>query len=671
MPKSFAVDGLRAGRAMFLASDPGLSRLRMGLRVTLTLIAVSLALVGVHAIAPLPVAAYGVAAITALQGSLVIRDVRSKQRAVTRILSGIVGFAAVTVAIGLQPWPLLSNAFFVALVFVAVYARKYGPRWNAAGMFGFMCFFMANYLHPALSDLPGVAVAIVLSGAIAHLVRNVVLPERRAAEFHRTVVAVGQRITELQAEMRLGRAAGWPDEMRSGAQRRQERITEIILTAEGYLPLTSIGRGAAGRQTADLAMALFDLHLASETAVLSELRTGGTKTEILDARDAALGRALAVVRDKAASFPAALFDNPPPTPAPPAAPDKRKGFLKDPALRLAIQVSLASGIAMTGGLMLSKTRWFWAILTAFLVFTNTQSRGDAALRALNRALGTVAGIIVGIVLATLLSDHVFVSIGLAIAFVFAGFYLLQLSYAAMTFFITLVISLLYGLLGEFTPQLLVLRLEETLIGAAAGVFIAFFVLPQSTSASAEDAIDAYLATLDDLLEAASDRIAGRESANVIALSRLLDRRYADLATVARPLGSHWQIVQKPGRIRQTLLRFMAIAHWARIFARTIPETKTTDAAVSSPSLGAAIELLRVQIVEARAARASFFGTIAADSIRSRQPEPRPADFSARPDDPEFALDVLSHILDRAAHGGSRLGRTIAADPQPGLPQPPV
>jgi hypothetical protein len=237
MPKTFAAGGLATARAMILASDPGLSRLRMGLRVTLTLLAVALALGGLHAFAPLPVAAYGIAVITAMQGALVIRDVRSRQRAVTRAWSGLVGLAAVAVAIALQPWPLVSDAFFLVLVFAAVYARKFGPRWNAAGMFGFMCYFMGSYLHPAVSDLPGVAAAIVLSGAIAHLVRNVVLPERRHAEFNRTLDAVGQRIAGLRAHLGRGRAAGWPEAMRREAHTRQEQITETILTAEGYLPL--------------------------------------------------------------------------------------------------------------------------------------------------------------------------------------------------------------------------------------------------------------------------------------------------------------------------------------------------------------------------------------------------------------------------------------------------
>ena len=53
-----------------------------------------------------------------------------------------------------------------------------------------------------------------------------------------------------------------------------------------------------------------------------------------------------------------------------------KPSLADPALKAAIQITLASGIAMVFGLMLSRERWFWAVLAAFLVFTNTRSQAE-------------------------------------------------------------------------------------------------------------------------------------------------------------------------------------------------------------------------------------------------------------------------------------------------------
>ncbi|MEJ1976746.1 MAG: hypothetical protein WDN49_12150 [Acetobacteraceae bacterium] len=51
------------------------------------------------------------------------------------------------------------------------------------------------------------------------------------------------------------------------------------------------------------------------------------------------------------------------------------------AWRAAAQVTLASAVAMAGGLALSPNRWFWAVITAYVVFLGARSRGDAIYRA--------------------------------------------------------------------------------------------------------------------------------------------------------------------------------------------------------------------------------------------------------------------------------------------------
>lgn len=110
------------------------------------------------------------------------------------------------------------------------------------------------------------------------------------------------------------------------------------------------------------------------------------------------------------------------------------------------------------GLLLSRDRWFWAVLAAFLVFTNTNSRGDTAMKALSRSLGTVFGIAIGLVLATLISGEPVIAIPVAGICIFLAFYFLQVSYATMTFFISIVLCLVYGMTGVLTLDLLQLRI---------------------------------------------------------------------------------------------------------------------------------------------------------------------------------------------------------------------
>ncbi len=89
-------------------------------------------------------------------------------------------------------------------------------------------------------------------------------------------------------------------------------------------------------------------------------------------------------------------------------------------------------------------------MTAFLVFTNTKSRGDAAVRALQRSVGTVLGIAAGLSLALLVQEHLPLLIVLAGFGIFFAFYFLQVSYAMMTFFVSIVLCLIYSLIGTLT-----------------------------------------------------------------------------------------------------------------------------------------------------------------------------------------------------------------------------
>ena len=473
----------------------------------------------------------------------------------------------------------LIDTLFLVIIFIAVYLRKFGARWNAVGMYGFMCTFIAAYLHPALGDLSGVAVALVLSAVVAHAIRNLVLPERRDRDFHVAVAAVGSRLMALSLALAdIERTGSVDPETARAVVEIEGEVKDAILIAEGNLPIKAPD-AASDAERRDMVVALFDLQLAAESAIFvsfddsTELQKGVSGTAISDLDKAAkagrrIERTWTAVKRAEAALSAKVFHGEMAPPLIPAA-TSSNGPFADPAFKLAIQVTLAAAIAMVGGLWLSETRWFWAILTAFLVFTNTQSRGDTAMRALARALGTLFGIVVGIGLATVLAGHYVVAGVLIVAFVFTGFYYLQLSYAVLTFFVTLVVSLLYGLLGEFTPALLVLRLEETLIGSAAGIFISFVVFPRSTSAAAGAAVESYFAAFDDLLVGALDNLRTGAHGGLIIKARAIDKRLDELSLAARPLGSNWQLVRRPGQVRRTLIRFRGAAHWAHILAQTM------------------------------------------------------------------------------------------------------
>jgi hypothetical protein len=129
---------------------------------------------------------------------------------------------------------------------------------------------------------------------------------------------------------------------------------------------------------------------------------------------------------------------------------------------------------------LSPQRWFWAVITVYLVFLGARSRGDTIYRGLQRVGGTILGIASGLVLATFAAGHPGLETALLLLSVFGMFYYITVSYTVGIFCVTVLLGLLYGMMGAPVETLLVLRLEETAIGAAAGILVATFVYPVRT-----------------------------------------------------------------------------------------------------------------------------------------------------------------------------------------------
>jgi uncharacterized membrane protein YccC len=299
------------------------------------------------------------------------------------------------------------------------------------------------------------------------------------------------------------------------------------------------------------------------------------------------------------------------------------------------------------GLLLSPVRWYWAVLTAFIVFNNAKSRADTAMRALHRSGGTFAGLIGGTLQATLLHGQLIVSAAAIPLLFFLAFYFLQASYSVMIFFVTLALAPLYGIMGSFTPELLVLRLEETVVGSIAGSLVAFLVFPIRASLNAGTALDKYLKALDDLVAAAGRRAHGEpEPQHLLARSRLLDRAYAELAAAVRPLGGPWGAVTRYGEVRERLLLLTGCAHWGRVLARSLRADEPLPEATVQRLEALAAEVQN-RVAAAEKIKDSFFerpeiGDGIVTAATPRAPVPISAD-----EDPGFALAVISALLDRA------------------------
>ncbi|TPW31863.1 hypothetical protein FJU11_02580 [Pararhizobium mangrovi] len=679
-------------RDRIVASDPAFSRLRLASRAVLSMTLIGLLLTAITFVHPLPIAAYGIATIIGFLGSLAIRDVTVRDQIVSRALAGLAGCASIFVAGLLAAYPFTADIVFLVVIFAAVAIRRFGPRGFAAGMIAFIAFFMGDYLHPAANQIGWIALAAFLGLAITQIVSSVILVDDPERDFRRATTTIDRRINLVLRELRRASRAGTVDRTnRRYLQGHLARLHAIMLMAEGFIPQEDGGALAGHGPASELAVALFDLQLSVERLVAASMRALPPEDLLVAAlyrdspglaktaeglRGAPEGNRVATcqvllrtahARDhlaaKLAEDPLPAFakrtDRPGTTSAggngTPAGGSGENG--KTPWIperwHLPIQVTLASALAMAGGVLISSTRWYWAVIAAFIVFNNTRSRADTAVRALERSAGTLAGVIAGTIIATLLHGSIAVSIGGIMACFFFGFYFLQTSYGVMIFFITIALALLYGLMGLFTPELLVLRLEETVLGALSGVFCAFLVFPKRATAGVTVALEGYLTTLGEALDAIHARAHGKDAgADILAPSRTLDRKLADLATAARPLGGPWNVVTRYGQVREKLLVLTGCTHWVRALARGISHGRTLSADELAEFDRLVVDV-RERISAARERKDRFF---------LKPPRSKPAVPARTPrrelainedESPIQALEIIAALLERAMSGPKR------------------
>ncbi|MFF3936836.1 FUSC family protein [Streptomyces phaeofaciens] len=259
--------------------------------------------------------------------------------------------------------------------------------------------------------------------------------------------------------------------------------------------------------------------------------------------------------------------------------------LRRPTTRAAVQVAVGSSLAIVGGELLSEHRWYWAVLTCWIVFINTASTGEILVKGYRRLLGTGLGVIAGIALAGVVGHHTWTAFAVVLLCVFAMFYTAPLSYALMSFFATAALGVLYTLLHTYSLSVLVLRIEETALGVVCGVVAAALVLPVRTDRRTNELLVTVLDRLTDVTEAAVDQLSGGPPAELLDRARDLDEALADLRAATQPL-TH---PVTPLRARRDTARYVVAlletcAYHARSLAATAELLPTHPSIAADPRL---------------------------------------------------------------------------------------
>jgi Fusaric acid resistance protein-like len=245
--------------------------------------------------------------------------------------------------------------------------------------------------------------------------------------------------------------------------------------------------------------------------------------------------------------------------------------------RQAVQVGVATSLAIVGGELISPSRWYWAVIAAFVVFAGTSSRGDVLTRGRDRVIGTVGGVVAGMALAFVVDGAVVPTLVLLLVCLFLAIYTVRISPGLLAFWITALLALLYGLIGQFSVETLVLRIEETAIGAALGMVAGFLILPTGTREAFGTALDEVVDATYAVLDAAVERILGRPVAVApVELARDLDAALGVLRQRAYPLDN--PLPRRRGRssYARAVRVFTAVDHYVRLLARISDVARAPD-----------------------------------------------------------------------------------------------
>lgn len=147
-------------------------------------------------------------------------------------------------------------------------------------------------------------------------------------------------------------------------------------------------------------------------------------------------------------------------------------------VRRGIQATLATGLSLWAGGAVSQTYQYWAALPAFFVLGETD--GETLLKGVQRIVGTVFGGAIGFGFAIWIGTDTLAVLPLLALCVFASMYFGPVSSVLRAFWTTMLVALLYDLLGKLDSETIELRVVETVIGAVLALVVAALVLPTHT-----------------------------------------------------------------------------------------------------------------------------------------------------------------------------------------------
>ncbi|MCA1221083.1 FUSC family protein [Streptomyces sp. 8L] len=721
----------------FSASDPGLIRLMAALRTVGSIVLTLGVLAALHT----QVIHLVAGAMGAMVATFAIREKEQPKQALTLALGLVMALVSVSLGALLGRQIVLSDLVFLALIFCAVYARRFGDRGYTIGLFGFQFYFVSLFVHATLPALPQLWLTLAIAFACAAVSRFLLVRQTTAGTLGRLRTAFRARLAQLVA-IQIDMFDADPEDLEKvlvDLRRHTARLHEAALMIQGRLgdnPDDAATADVLQRRVADaeitserLGMLLLNARSAERADTLTlhlpnapvpaQPATGlGADTTVILRRDLRAlhllitrlgpehrGTAQNRLRNRLLGY----RDEENLPSGPPAVQDVFRGIgeatravlglrialdgpgdesddtaeatrsreefeaeevsagsavepveaeqtgLRRRSTRAAFQVSAGSVLAMIGGEFLSDQRWYWAVLTCWVVFLNTSSTGEILVKGYRRLIGTMSGVVCGVVLAGLVGNHTWTAFGLVLLCIFGMFFTAPLSYALMSFFVTSMLGVLYTLLHTYSVSVLILRIEETALGAACGIIAALIVLPVQTDRRTDQLLRTVLLRLGDVASAAVTQLSGGPTADLLDMARDLDTALDDLRRSVQPLTHPFTPLRERRQTARYLVALLeSCAYHARSLAATAELVPYSKRIAADPRLAGAGDRIahNITVLAARVADEQTAGEIESGaSIASMLEETDPAALRSG----TVTFRVLRHLqrLDEGVMGLAR------------------
>lgn len=422
--------------------------------------------------------------IVALLTSVLDLDASPETQKKTTLLKIPLALISLTAGILLSSHHEVQLLIFVVATFLALYLRRWGLRWIALGMIIFMSYFLPLFFPLDKVSLFHVYVTSIFAVLSVFILRYFIFPDRNEKTLRILLREWNAEYHSLSPDF--------------------DRMNELTLQIENL----------AKDRSEEFHIELFERE--------TDLRYRGKKLSSLLELEKFPVKATLV------------------SPAPEAS--AATGLL--PTTKLAIQGTVAVAFASWLGTLVSTERWYWASIAAFVILAGT-SRGETLVRATLRVLGTIIGLVTGMIIAPLIAGHVAFEWGLIILSIFFGIFSSKFSFGfwSATVF-TFMLTVLFNVMGQYTNSVLLLRFEETLLGAAIGVIVSFLVLPTSTKKVIRDALTKTLRAQENvvaLLPLIDPALT--EKRTLVLMVRAMERELSTLKTLSVPYTGRFSLIK--------------------------------------------------------------------------------------------------------------------------------